>query len=237
MLKNKSEIHKTIGIIGGMGPQASSYLYDLLIKKAIRDFGVEKNEDFPDIILFSVSVPDFISNKENQKRALEILKQKVHDANKLNISCLSIACNTAHLLLPQLQSETTIPFISMIDVVVEQIRKDKILKVGLLGSPATMQSGLYQDKFAKQDIETILPSKSQIPLIERAIRNVIGGKKEKKDEDNLKKIAFSLVDKGAEGIVLGCTELPLAFPKVFDVPIFNSVEILADAFLDHFYKR
>lgn len=237
MLKNKSDVHKTIGIIGGMGPQASSYLYDLSIKKAIRDFGVENSEDFPDIILFSVSVPDFISNRENQKIALEILKQKVRDANKLNISCLSIACNTAHLLLPHLQSATTIPFRSMIDAVVEQIKKDKILKVGLLGSPATMRSGLYQDRLKSQDIETILPSKSQIPHIERAIRNVISGKKEKKDEDNLKKIAFSLVDKGAEGIVLGCTELPLAFPKVFDVPIFNSVEILADALLDHFYKR
>src|SRR3989344_5907370 len=106
--KNKNmqiKTQKTIGILGGMGPQASSYLYDLIIEKAIKKYGVIHNEDFPSIVIFSVAVPDFISNKNRQKKALILLKQKVLDANKIGISCLSIVCNTAHLLLPKLERQ------------------------------------------------------------------------------------------------------------------------------------
>ncbi len=104
-----------IGILGGMGPEASNYLYKMLIDLSIKHFGAKDNDDFPEIILYSVPVSDFISNYNNKDKALQMLKKRVIDLGKVNLSCLSIACNTAHLLIDELQSVSSVKFISMID--------------------------------------------------------------------------------------------------------------------------
>src|SRR3989344_3298339 len=236
--KNKNmkiKTQKTIGILGGMGPQATSYLYNLIIKKAIKKYGVINNDDFPDIVIFSVAVPDFISSKNNQKKAFELLKQKVLDANKIGISCLSIACNTAHLLLPELEKHASIPFVSMIKEVAIYAKKLKLKKVGLLGTPTTLKSNLYQGVLAKYGIKTILPKKSKFKVIGSVIRNVIAGIHSKKDRKNLLIIAQELKEKGAQAIILGCTELPLVFPKKIPLKVLNSLDILAEALLKYYY--
>lgn len=233
-MKNKIK-NKTIGILGGMGPQASSYLYDLIIKKSIEEYGVIDNEDFPDIVIFSIAVPDFIGNNKNKKKALEILKNKVKNANSISLSCLSIACNTAHILLSDIQKNMKMPFISLIDEVACETNKLNISKVGLLGTPSTLKSNIYQKALAKYRIQAIIPQKNHFPPIESAIRNVISGNQNKKDRIALKSIAKYLKRRGVQAIILGCTELPLAFPKKFELPVLNSVEILADALLRHCY--
>ncbi|MEK6953206.1 MAG: amino acid racemase [Nanoarchaeota archaeon] len=233
-MKNKIK-NKTIGILGGMGPQASSYLYDLIIKKSIKDYGVIDNKDFPDIVLFSISIPDFIGNSKNKPNALRVLKQKVEDANKIGLSCLSMACNTAHILLPDIQKNMKMPFISLIDEVARETNDLNIKKVGLLGTPTTLKSNLYQKALAKYKIKAVTPSKNQFSSIESVIRRVISGKQNEKDQQTLQIIAHGLKKEGAQGIILGCTELPLAFPKKIDLPVLNSVEVLADALLRHYY--
>ena len=74
---------RPIAIIGGMGPEASVYIYNLLIKQSIDLFGAVNNEDFPEIIIHSMPVPDFISSDERQDEALEMLKKRVTEINKL----------------------------------------------------------------------------------------------------------------------------------------------------------
>lgn len=235
-MKNKIK-NKTIGILGGMGPQASSYLYDLIIKKSIEEYGVIDNEDFPDIVIFSIAVPDFIGNNKNKKKALEILKNKVKNANSISLSCLSIACNTAHILLSDIQKNMKMPFISLIDEVACETNNLNISTVGLLGTPSTLQSGIYQKALAKYKIKSILPKKYQFSLIESVIRNVIGGNHNESDQQALLIIAQELKEKGAQAIILGCTELPLAFPKKIDLPVLNSVEILANSLLRFYYGK
>lgn len=222
-------------LLGGMGPEASGYLYKLLIDLAIKEFGTKNNDDFPEIILHSVPVPDFISDDKSRDEALKMLKIRVKDANKLNISCVSIACNTAHILLPQLQSVSKAPFISMIDETVKEVHIDKRKKVGLLSTPSTIKYGLYQSALNKYGISTVIPSDKQIKTLEIIIRNVLKGKMLTKDSQNLEKIADDLSAKGAEAIILGCTELPLVFPKKYSLSVYNSVEILAHALLRKYY--
>lgn len=74
-------------------------------------------------------------------------------------------------------------------------------------------------------------------ILEQIIRNVIAGKNMKKNNIELIKIAESLKEKGSEGLILGCTELPLIFPEKFSIPIFNSLEILAESLLKCHYKE
>lgn len=229
-------MNKSIGIIGGMGPEASGYLYSLLIDKAIRDFGAKNNDDFPEIILYSVPVPDFISNNNKKSIALDMLLDRVLLLNQTNISCLTIACNTAHVLLPELQEVSNVPFISMIDEVVKTVKKVGLKKVGILATPSTIRSKLYQKALEKQGIVSVQPEIKEFPILERSIRNVVGEKVSKNDSQSLIVLADKLSREGVEGIILGCTELPLIFPSKYSLPIYNSVEILAQSLLQDYYK-
>lgn len=227
---------KTIAILGGMGPEASEYMYKTLIRMSIEKFGAVHNDQFPDIALFSVPVPDFISDESSKKAALKMLKSRVKMIDPKQVLCFSIACNTAHLLINDLQKETTVPFVSMIDEMVNQVKKRGYQKIGLMGTPTTLRTGLYSDAFQKVEIESILPQSKQIEQLEKVIRNVIAGKNSKTDEAILVEIADSLVKKGAEAIILGCTELPIVFPLKYKVPSFNSISVLAEALLQKYYQ-
>ncbi len=232
-MKNKN---KTIGIIGGMGPQASAKLLEVLINICTKNFGARSDSEFPEIILNSVAVPDFISDEKNLKTVLNILNKRIKLLEKFNPVCFGIACNTAHLLLKDLQFNTNIPFVSIIDEIVKNIREKKIKKVGLLASPTTIKTGLYQNKLSIVNIELIIPQEKEILVVESVIRNVLAGKIIKEDQRKLILIAESLTQIGAEGIILGCTELPLIFPKKFNLPVFDSIEILARALAKKAYE-
>ncbi len=233
LMQHKS---RAIAILGGMGPEASVYMYKLLIERAVSHFGAKNNDDFPEIVLYSVPVPDFISNDKSKKKALNMLIEKVKQLNKLNIANLSIACNTAHVLLNELQNNTIIPFISMIKEVTDRVENEGITKVGILGTPSTIKSELYQKALSKKGIESVIPSDGQIKILELVIRNVIAGKILRTDAKKLIHIANFLRKMGAEGIILGCTELPLVFPKKYSLPVYNSVEILSLELLRRYYQ-
>lgn len=227
----------TIGILGGMGPEASGYLYSTLISKAAKDFGAKNNDQFPEVILYSIPVPDFISDDKNKDQALRMLKNKVIELNATNISCLSIACNTAHVLLPQLRSISKVPFISIINEVAKRVSADGKRKVALLATPSTIKYSLYQLALKKYGIKVLIPNTNQLEAIEKIIRNVLRGKRSIQDNKKLIKIADSLKERGADGIILGCTELPLIFPTKYSLSVYNSTEILADALLNKYYKK
>ena len=99
----KENKKQSIGILGGMGPEASLYMYKLLIQFSIKYFSAKNNDDFPGIILHSIPVPDFISNRSERQIAFEMLKQRIIQTNNCNILYLAIACNTSHVLIKKLQ--------------------------------------------------------------------------------------------------------------------------------------
>ncbi len=229
--------NKSICILGGMGPEASGYLYKLLINSAIKDYSAKNNDEFPEIHLYSIPVPDFISDNRACKKAFEMLKERVKLISKSSVAYLSIACNTAHVLLPELQKVSQIPFISMIEETSGKVSKDGVSKVGLLGTPSTIRYGLYQTALIKHGINVVLPNCIQIKATENIIRNVLKGKILDTDNKKLELIADSLKKNGAQGIILGCTELPLVFPRKYSLPVYNCLEILAMALLKKYYKN
>jgi len=226
-----------ICILGGMGPQASSYMYKLLIDKAASEYGAKNNEDFPEIIVHSVPVPDFISDSKNKEKALSILRQRIKMLNKVNVSSFAIACNTAHILLNDLSAVSRKPFVSMIDAVVDEVSKTGYTKVGLLGSPSTLRSGIYQIKFANKKIGVVISEETDILVLEKIIRKVISNSTEKEDLKRLLSISNRLKLNGAQCIVLGCTELPLVFPRCCSLPVLNSVEVLSNKLLNNYYPK
>ena len=228
---------KAIYILGGMGPQASLELYRLIIDKAQKEYNAINNDDFPEIILHSIPVPDFISNKLAKDEALKMLEDRVKLISIKKTRSFAIACNTAHLLAPDLQRLTDVPFISIIEETAYYISQHKSTKVGILASPVTIKSNLYQTALKKYRIESITPNAKDLEYIEQAIRAVISGNDLTSHKVKLLQISNKLFDQGAEQIILGCTELPVIIKATYENKFVSSTDCLADALLKNYYKR
>lgn len=227
---------KKIGIIGGVGPQASHYLYGKVMQTAQRKYKAKNNDDFPELVLYSIPVPDFISNKNNIKPAMKMFKNVIFDFKKIGVSKIAIASNTVHALLPEFEKLTEIEFISLIEAVVEKVKETGHKKVGLLSSPMTSKLGLYKKFLDLEGVELVLPSKKDKKTVERIIRAVISGKNNGGIKNEYVQVVDSLFKKGAEGIILGCTELPLAINyEAINNRVYNSMEILAEKITDEYY--
>lgn len=229
--------NKSIAILGGMGPQASAKLLEVIVNMATVDFGAEITDDFPEVILNSIPIADFISDKKSIRVVFQTLKRSVRRMENFNPVSFSIACNTAHVLLNDLQAETDIPFISIIEEVVKSVSNAQLEKVGILATPTTIKSRLYQEILKKRGIRCVALSQKGQRTTEGIIRNVLAGKINNNDRKKLITLAKDLQIQGAQGIILGCTELPLIFPGKFNLPVFNSIEILARSLLINFYEQ
>ena len=230
--------NKTVGIIGGVGPQASCYLYDKIMKLAQLKYKAVNNDDFPQLLLYSVPVPDFISNKDNILKAMVMFEKVIADFETIGVDFIVIGSNTVHLLIDDFKKLTKIKFISMIDAVVDRVVRDKRKKVGLVSSSTTVKSGLYKKPLSKVEIELIVPDKKGIYKVEAIMRAVLAGSNSSKLKKDYIKTLSNLFDKGAEAIILGCTELPLAINyEAINDRVYNSMDILAEKIVDCYYEK
>jgi aspartate racemase len=224
-----------IAILGGMGPDASARLYQLMIELSRSDFGARENHEYPEIVIDSVPVPEFFSNTQKAEEATFILKDRVKKLNYLEPGCFGLACNTAHTTLADLEIETKAPFISIAAEAAKEAVKRGYGKVGLLASPTTIFSGVYQTEFLDKNVEVVLPENGYIEELGEIIGQIVSGEF-KQPKARLLKIADSLKRRRIEAIVLGCTELPLVFPKNYSLPVLNTLEILARSLLTRYYR-
>ena len=226
---------KPFGIIGGMGPQATAEFYRILIDKSICEYGAVNNDDFPSVVIDSVPVPDFISFQANLNQARAMLVDRTRRLNAYGVGRIGIACNTAHLLLDDLQAVSGVLIVSIMDEAAHLVFEKHIARVGLLASPMTYKTMLYQ-KALKGIATVVIPNTKMQSDLDILIRAVISGK----NTMSLKIIASQLLasfiqNQKVNAIILGCTELPLIIDNPMSVPIISSLDILADNLLKYYY--
>lgn len=226
-----------IGIIGGMGPQASIELNRLLIAGARHRYGAKENHEYPEILIDSVPVPDFLSDTGTMEEAAVMLEDRVRRLTTYGASTITMACNTACLLVDRLQKQTHVPFVSVVDEVVREVVRGGN-QVLLLASPTSLNLGLYQLRLARFGLPYIVPDQQDFQHLDSIIRGVIEGYDRLKLMKELVKIAERYVAKNnVSAIVLGCTELPLVFPTNYRLPVYSSLSILADCLLKRYYTK
>jgi len=227
----KKFITKKIGIIDGMGAFAGSRFFQMTLEKITKEKLV-----IPEIILNAISIEDFIADQTKIAAAKKIISQRIKFFNQQKVSMIVMACNTAHIMHSDLLKIAKCPFPSIIDLVVDEAKKSKIKRVGILASPTTLKTKLYENKLREENLLPIIPDEKFQELLEKVIRGVLDNNLKTTDVKNLVSLTKKFVKNNRiEGIILGCTELPLAFPKskFKDVKIFDSLEILADAVVEH----
>lgn len=226
-----------IGVIGGMGPQASAEFYRLLIHGAKRLFGAKNNDAFPEILMDSVPVPDFLSDIDQMEIAATMLEDRVRRLTAYGSTIITMACNTACILSDRLQKQTDKPFIFIVDEVVKRVVVDGNT-VLLLASPTSLRLGLYQLQLARYNLPYIVPEKKDYAELEYIIRGILAGEDRALLMHKLVKLTECYVEKyDIKGIVLGCTELPLVFPSHYRLPVYSSLSILAESVLKMYYRK
>lgn len=226
-----------IGVIGGMGPYASAYFYKLLIKKSTEDYKAKNNDDYPEIVVDSVPVPDFISDTKRLSEAKKTLISRVKALNNFGCNTIAMACNTGHLLYQDLVKNSQVPFMSLIELVCLKAKDRGMKKVGLMATKTTIKTQIYHKVLKKEGIEVINPDNNFLKKQEEIIRYVIANGETKKFEGVLSGMTDMFIkDNNLDGVILGCTELPLVFPNGKFNNVIDSLDVLADHLLKNFYK-
>lgn len=231
--------NKTIGVLGGMGPEASANLYSKIIKYSQNKYGAVQDSDYPPIIIYSLPMTGFdetgIVDEDLVKKQLIVAVKKLEDAGS---DMIIIACNTVHVFYPEMQAVVKIPIFNIVEETRKKVVEQEYKKVGLFASESTTKLKLYQKKFAEKNIEVIQPDNEQQKILNKVIERVMGGHQNSEDIINLKDIARDYLKQGAEAIVLGCTEIPLAINQTHtDIKLFDTMETIVQAAVDFSLKK
>lgn len=219
-------------ILGGMGPQASHRLHQLLLEKSL-SFHRGQPDEFPAILHASMPVPDIIASSDKYESAVGLVTATCEQLPLNQAGAIGMACNTAHLMVDRLPLADT-AFISMIDAVVARVDSNGRKRVGLLASPRTIRMNLYSSAFASKGIESVIPDEQEQRELHDIIAAVIAGGDVAGLRDRLNTVVDSLQARGADCVLLGCTELPLVGIDT-SLPVIDSLDVLADAMLEKYY--
>lgn len=226
--------YKTIGILGGMGPEASANLYSRMLKYAQNEYGAVQDFDYPPIIIYSLPLIGFDETGIVDKDLVK--SQLIEGVKKMeNAGCdlIIIGCNTVHIFYKEMQSSVKIPILNIIEETKKKVLTEGYKKVGLFASETTTKTQLYQKRFTDSGVEVISPSEKQQKVLNKVIEHVMGGNQNMHDVLSLKDIARDYVKQGAEAIVMGCTEIPLAINQSqTDIKLFDTIDIIVRSAVD-----
>jgi aspartate racemase len=220
---------KTIGILGGMGPEATAYFFQLLIKKT---GAACDQEHIPILIWNNPKIPprtDAILHKG--KSPLPLLLEGINILEKGGAGLIVVPCITAHYYGPKLQARAKVPFVNLLDESLGYTKKyfPGIKKAGLVASSGTVASRLFHKTFEQAGIEVIAPGQDEQKRVQNAIfgkKGITAGFTTGAPRKTIIAAARCLIRRGAEAIIAGCTEVPLVLePKDIFVPFIEPMKI------------
>ncbi len=221
---------KITGMIGGAGWPSTLEYYRIINQETNRRLGGLNSAK---IILssFNYGEIDLLNKKEDHAGVYELVLDAAQRLKKASVDFLIICANTMHQYVDALEQETGLKIVHIADATAKEIKKNNITTIGLLGTRFTMEMDFYKKRFNQFGIETLVPEKQDRDFIHAAIMNELLKEQFKADTKNrFLKIIDELENRKAEGIVLGCTEIPLLINQDdVELPVFNTLEIHAKA--------
>lgn len=221
---------KTVGIIGGLGPETTSEFYLDLV------FSCQKKNKThrPSIIIASVPLPykieeDAISKNTGIERCLSFLITESKRLEKSGADFIVMPCNSLHVFIEQIKKSVSIPVLSVVEETVKFLKTNGFNRVGIVSTSATIQNKLYENAFRKNRIDYATPDEFQQAKMGKIILNLVTGQQKNRDREDLIKIINSFEKKKVDCVVLACTDLQLLIPKHPKLKIFDTMKIFADA--------
>lgn len=225
-----------IGMIGGFGPESTLDYYRLLVETYRNKVS---NESYPEIIIYSMDI-NILMKLVESKQWDELVKWLVKGVEVLYKGGADfgfISANTPHIVFEKVKELSPIPLISIIEKTCDYVEKIGIKKVGLLGTRFTMQSDFYKKACNKTNIQLFVPSEKEQDYIHEKLMTEIelGNFLDDTREGLIDIIKRMINDNSIQGVILGCTELPLILTKnELGIPFFNTTEIHVESIIKHF---
>lgn len=221
---------KTLGLIGGTSWLSTVDYYRIINQQVNERLGGLNSAK---IFLYSLNFEEFKppADPEQWDKITERLSDIALRLENAGAECIVICANTPHLVADAVQQNIHIPIIHIAEVTAVEIKKRKIKKAGLLGTKFTMEQDFFKDKLSQQHIETLIPNTADREFIHHTIFSELG-KEIFSPQTKARYISIinQVIAQGAEGIVFGCTEIPLLIKQEdCSVPVFDTTVIHAKA--------
>jgi aspartate racemase len=228
---------KTIGLIGGLSYLSTLDYYRLLNEMINKQVGGVSSAK---IWMYSVNFAEIkaLTEKLDWDGIAGIICPAAKKAEQAGADCLVVGANTMHHIADKIQNAINIPLIHIAEETAKAVTAQGIRKVALLGTKYTMQLPFYKNKLSQAGIDTIIPNEDEIEIINEAIYNEMGkGNFTPATKLNFLTILNRLKTEGAEGAVLGCTEIPILIKQEDSMlPVFDTTRIHASAAVDFALK-
>ena len=200
---------KTIGLLGGMSWESTIPYYQIINEEVRNKLGGLHSAK---IILYSVEFDEIeqCQSSGDWEKSGDILGRAAQGLEAAGADFLLICTNTMHKVAPQIASAVHIPIVHIADATADELKKDSICRVGLLGTKYTMTQDFYKRVLIDRGIDVVIPDESDIDVINNIIfHELCMGEVKDKSRQEFQRIIDGLKEKGAEGIILGCTEIGL----------------------------
>ena len=220
---------KTIGLIGGMSWESSAVYYDLINKKVREELGgfhscknIMVTVDFAEI--------EKLQHSGDWKTLDKLMAEAAKQLEAAGADIVVLCTNTMHLCAPEILENISIPFLHIAEATGLEILKKGLKKVALLGTKFTMEKDFYKAHILNNfNIEVIIPTHEEREQIHQIIyTELVHGEIKNESREIYKKIIGNLQQRSAEGVILGCTEIPLLISQLdVNIPIFDTTTIHA----------
>jgi len=221
-----------IGILGGMSYESTIKYYDLILQKHYERYN---DYNYPEVVIFSLNfqkVIDYEFDNEKEKY-IEYLMSGIKSLENAGVSFIVMSANSPHVVYEDLEKLSNVPILSIVKVTIQKAKSKNMKTLLLLGIKFTMQSTFYQIHSKKLGIEIITPSEAEQDEIDKIIFDelVIGFYRQES-----KKRLLQIINKyDVDGVILGCTELPLVLnQKDTKIRLLDTVELHVEATLNHY---
>lgn len=228
---------KTVGIIGGHGPEATAKFYLKII------FGCyEKNkESRPPVLIWSDPLKyeieeDLLKKAKGEKRYIPYLVDAAKRLEKGGADFLVMPCNSLHIFIEEIRKAVKIPVLSIVEEAAKFLKKKRISRVGILATPTSLKGKLYETALEKEGIKQLVPDEFNQAKIGKIINNIVLNKHTNKDRQELLKIIDKFEEKDVKNVILACTDLQLLTPHHPKLNIYDTVQIFADATVDYMLR-
>lgn len=224
---------KTIGLIGGMSWESTVPYYRIINEEVKSRLGGLHSAK---IILYSVEFDEIekCQSSGDWQRSGEILGDAAQKLEAAGADFILICTNTMHKVAPQIASMIHVPIIHIAEATADELEKCRIKKVGLLGTKYTMTQEFYKQKIIDRGVDVLIPDEPDIDAVNSIIFNELCvGDIRNESRKRFQAVIEALKDKGAEGVVLGCTEIGLLIQQSHSrLPVFDTTLIHAKRAVD-----
>lgn len=228
---------KTVGIIGGLSPESTVAYYQWINDGVRARMGGHHNAR---ILLNSLDFGQFVKLKDegDWDSQAALLCDAARSLEQAGADFIVLATNTMHKMADQIIASISIPFLHLADATAQTINVQGLKTIGLLGTRYTMELDFYKDRLIAHGLMPVVPDEGERTIINDVIYNELcNGIINENSRAAYRKIMHKLVEQGAEGIILGCTEITLLVHQADSVvPVFDTTRIHVDRILEEIFR-